>query len=82
MFKDIGIRKRAIVAIGRQDILLEGIRPKDEGVAVLGASSDHLILDITDSFKNFELGGIVELNMNYGALLAAMTSEYVHKVFI
>ncbi len=82
VFKDRGLRRRAIVAIGRQDILLEGISPKDEGVTVLGASSDHLILDITDSSKSFKLGGIVELDMSYGALLAAMTSEYVHKVFI
>ncbi|WZL73142.1 ornithine racemase Orr [Clostridiaceae bacterium 35-E11] len=81
-FEDKGIRKRAIVAMGRQDILLDGIMPKDEGVGVFGASSDHLLLDITDAKRKFKIGDIVELKMNYGALLAAMTSAYVHKEII
>jgi len=82
VFEDRGNRRRAIVAIGRQDILLDGITPKDEGVTVLGASSDHLILDITDASREFKIGDIMEINMNYGALLAAMTSEFVHKILI
>lgn len=81
-FEDKGIRKRAIVAIGRQDVLLDGIEPKDEGVGILGASSDHLLLDITDAQREFKIGDIVELKMSYGALLAVMTSEYVHKEII
>lgn len=83
VFEDKGVRKRAIVAIGRQDIALDGIKPKDEGVTILGASSDHLILDITDGKRKFNIGDIVELEIiKYGALLAAMTSEYVHKILI
>ena len=81
IFEERGIRKRAIVAMGRQDILLEGINSKDVGVTVLGASSDHLILDITHATRQLRLGDVMELDMNYGALLSAMTSEYVHKIF-
>jgi predicted amino acid racemase len=81
-FIDRGIRKRAIVALGRQDVRLEGIMPKDEDVIILGASSDHLILDITDTETMYGLGDIMEFRLNYGALLAVMTSDYVRKEFI
>jgi predicted amino acid racemase len=81
-FIDRGVRKRAILAIGRQDVRLEGIIPKDEKVTILGASSDHLILDINDSETNYHIGDIMEFKMNYGALLAVMTSDYVTKEII
>src|SRR5690606_8913627 len=42
VFVDEGDRLRAIVNIGREDVLVEGLTPLHEGVRVLGASSDHL----------------------------------------
>ncbi|MEW9121420.1 MAG: ornithine racemase Orr [Thermotaleaceae bacterium] len=81
-FENRGIRKRAIVALGRQDILLDGISPVEKGVLVLGASSDHLLLDIEEMERELKIGDILEFKMNYGALLAAMTSPYVHKIYV
>lgn len=81
-FVERGVRRRAILAIGRQDVRLEGITPVDGKVTILGASSDHLILDINDSETNYRIGDIMELKMNYGALLAVMTSDYVTKKII
>ena len=45
-FSDRGERRRAICALGRQDAPPEGLTPVDPRVEVLGASSDHLILDV------------------------------------
>ena len=81
-FVDRGMRKRAIVAMGRQDILLDGIQPIEKEMIILGASSDHLLVDIADAKTSVSLGDLLEFTMSYGALLAAMTSPYVHKVFI
>ncbi|NMM63869.1 alanine/ornithine racemase family PLP-dependent enzyme [Clostridium sp. P21] len=81
-FKDIGIRKRAIAAVGRQDIKVDGLTPLDENISIFGASSDHLILDITDSSKVLQVGDIVEFKMDYGCVLAAMTSQYVKKYYV
>jgi arginase family enzyme len=53
--------------------------PTDPRVAVLGASSDHLVLDLTETFPTPEVGSLLSFHMSYGALLAAMTSEYVEK---
>ncbi|WP_119390318.1 alanine racemase [Taklimakanibacter lacteus] len=80
VFQDIGERLRGIVNIGREDANIEGLLPVKQGVTVLGASSDHLILDVTDARPVPEVGDRVNFRMSYGALLAAMTSEYVEKL--
>ncbi len=80
-FEDKGIRKRAIVAVGRQDIRLEGLTPVDTDIRIFGASSDHLILDVTDSKRELTVGDIVDFNIDYGCLLSAMTSSYVEKYY-
>lgn len=80
-FEDKGIRKRAIVAVGRQDIRVEGLTPLDERIDIFGASSDHLILDVTDSKTKYKIGDVVEFKIDYGCLLAAMTSAYVEKYY-
>ncbi|APH24972.1 TPA: ornithine racemase Orr [Clostridium botulinum] len=78
-FEDKGIMKRAILALGQQDIKLDGLIPKDNEIEILGASSDHLLLDLTKCKNQYKIGDTVEFNMNYGCLLTAMTSEYVTK---
>ncbi|WP_298843531.1 ornithine racemase Orr [Clostridium sp.] len=80
-FEDKGIRKRAIVALGRQDIRVEGLTPLDNDLSIFGASSDHLILDVTDSKKQLFVGSIVQFKIDYGCLLASMTSPYVEKYY-
>lgn len=81
-FKDIGIRRRAICAIGRQDIRVENITPRLKGAQILGASSDHMIIDVTDCEEPLKVGDIMSFDMAYGGLLAAATSEYVTKYLI
>jgi ornithine racemase len=78
-FMDKGIIKRAIVALGRQDIAPEGLTPMDNCIEVLGASSDHLIIDITNCNNKYVVGDVVDFNIDYGCLLRAMTSPYIKK---
>lgn len=80
VFEDKGIIMRCIVAAGRQDIKPEGLTPREKGIEVIGASSDHMILDLTKADKKYKVGDIIEFDVNYGALLAAATSEYVTKI--
>lgn len=79
---DRGLMLRAIVACGRQDILYDLITPRERGIKLVGASSDHLILDVTHSEHPLAVGDTVDFSLAYGALVAASTSEYVHKVFV
>jgi len=77
VFEDIGFHSRAIAAIGRQDIPIEGLTPIDENIQILGGSSDHMILDVQNS--QVKVGDILSFNINYSALLQAMTSPYIEK---
>jgi predicted amino acid racemase len=82
VIEDKGLRKRAILAVGKQDIDYHGLYPELEGLEVLGASSDHLITDITDTDEKLEVGDILTFKTNYSAMLRAMTSHYVTKNYI
>ena len=78
VFEDKGDRLRGILNIGREDVVVEGLLPANPGIAVLGASSDHLVVDLMDAAP-LKVGDRLGFHMSYGALLAAMTSEYVEK---
>ena len=77
-FQDRGQIKRAILGVGLQDVLVSGLTPMLD-IDILGASSDHIIVDA----KQIELnvGNGVSFNLNYGALLSSMTSPYVIKKY-
>jgi ornithine racemase len=78
---DRGERRRAICALGRQDAPPEGLRPIDSRIEVLGASSDHLILDVEALERPPALGEGLAFVPNYAATLQLFTSPYVRKVF-
>jgi len=79
-FTERGNIQRSILSMGQQDIQLEGITPEFPTFEILGASSDHLVLD--SSRCPLQVGDQVRFRLNYSALLAAMTSPYVEKTFI
>lgn len=81
-FTDRGIRSRAICALGRQDVVIDNLEPEDPGILVLGGSSDHLILDVEEAHNQVKVGDEVAFWPGYGALLAASTSNYVHKMVV
>jgi predicted amino acid racemase len=80
-FTDRGDRRRAILALGRQDVMPEYLTPLDAGVEILGASSDHLILDVEETVVPPRLGDLFRFRPNYAATVQLFTSPYVHKVF-
>ncbi|NLW23515.1 MAG: amino acid permease [Tissierellia bacterium] len=82
-YVDLGIRKRAIVAMGNQDVGdCFKIYPRDPYIRVMGGSSDHIILDIHDSPIDYKVGDIVEFDIEYQPMLFTSLSDYVHKSFI
>lgn len=81
-FEDLGNRMKAIIAVGEQDIDPNGLIPLEKGVKVLHASSDHTVLDVSDFDGSIKVGGILKFRLTYSALLRAMTSEYVEKIWI
>lgn len=79
-YEDIGIHKRAIVAIGKLDY---GNDPftlvaLDEKIKILGASSDHTILDVSHSKKDIKVGDIIDFKVPYSNLIYLTNTSTVN----
>jgi predicted amino acid racemase len=74
---DRGDISHTILAIGHQDTDPHGLIPPS-GIEILGASSDHLITD--SGQERLSVGAEVRFQLNYSALMRAMTSPFVAKV--
>lgn len=72
-------RRRLLLAIGEEDIRLAGLQPDDERLRLIGAGSDHLVLDASAVGADYPLGQRIRFSLDHGALLTAMTSPYVEK---
>ena len=82
-YEDRGVRKRAIIALGKVDYgAPEDLVPLAKGISVIGASSDHTILDIEDAEREYETGDIVEFCISYSNLVYVTSSPNIRKVFI
>lgn len=81
-YTDRGMRKRAILGVGKQDVNPDYLVLKDDKLIILGASSDHLIVDVTDSETDYKVGDTIAFGVEYGSLLQLMTTEYVEKVMV
>lgn len=81
-FTDRGPKRlKAICALGKQDFDLETTRPADPNILMLGCSSDHLMLDLTDSHRYYRVGDVIDLIPGYFSLMRAFTSSYVEKIY-
>lgn len=67
---------QTILAIGQQDVDPSGLQTP-AGIEYLGASSDHLVVE---SEHCLPVGAEISFQINYSALVRAMTSPFVTKV--
>lgn len=78
-FEDQGQRKRLLLAAG---VFQAGdeqkLIPCDAGAKILGASSDHMIVDITDSCLDYRLGDSMAFQLHYKAMLFLTANPLVH----
>ena len=66
VYTDRGIRKRAILAVGRQDFgMHDKLIPLLDGVEIIGSSSDHLIIDTENCKEKINVGDILEFDIYY-----------------
>ena len=69
-FPDEGIRTRAVLSAGRLDFGdPAGLVPVEPGLRIVGATSDHLVLDVTDAAHPVRTGDVITFRLTYGAML-------------
>ena len=80
---DKGRRLRAILAIGGQDIGdYTNLIPTDSEIELVGGSSDHTIVDLTDSKKEWHTGEVVTFAVKYAAMLYAFSGKHVSREYL
>lgn len=76
---DVGLRRQALIALGHQDVDPLGLVPP-AGSVILGASSDHLVVDVSE--LDVVVGDELAFAPNYSALVRAMTSPFVTTTYV
>ncbi len=73
-WEDHGLRRRAILALGEQYVYTAGLRPTRNGVTYVGASSDHMVVDVTEAEPPVKLGDELTFDPIYASVATAMAS--------
>ena len=82
VYEDRGIRRRAILALGRADVgELESLIPREPGLTIIGGSSDHCIVDVEDCPRRLQVGDIVEFSLCYSHMLYATARSDMRIIF-
>ena len=74
-FEDKGLMIRGICALGRQTIDLSSIWTLDNRIEILGASSDHTILNLNRA-SDYKVGDTIAFGIGYGSLFRYASGKY------
>ncbi|MBQ4649490.1 MAG: alanine/ornithine racemase family PLP-dependent enzyme [Firmicutes bacterium] len=82
-YVDRGIRRRALLGIGKVDYgSPDDLCPMEKGIEVLGASSDHTIIDVENAEKDWKVGDVMEFDVCYANLVYLSNCRNVNIVFV
>ena len=82
-YVDRGIRRRALLAMGKVDYGDPAeLLPMEKGIEVLGASSDHTIIDVEDAEKDWKVGDIMEFDICYATIVYLTNCRNVNIEFV
>jgi predicted amino acid racemase len=79
---DLGVRRRAILAMGEIDLAMEHLTPARPDIALVGASSDHTVIDVTEADPPLQVGDEVEFACRYTAVSTGWSSIYPERVIL
>lgn len=78
-YVDRGRRLRCLLAMGRVDYgESDDLIPREPGIKVLGASSDHTILDVEGAVRRLRVGDVLEFDLCYATMVYLTGSPSVH----
>lgn len=70
---------RAIIDLGLLDIDDKNIKLIHQDLSIVGASSDVLVIDLGENERNYQIGDLIEFELNYMGILRIMNSKYIEK---
>jgi predicted amino acid racemase len=78
---DRGVRRRAVLAMGEIDLDVSWLTPTRPGVEIVGASSDHTVVDVTEADPPVEIGEELEFDASYVAVARGWASRGTQRAF-
>ena len=78
---DHGIRRRAVLAMGDIHLDTRWLIPTRTGVEMVGASSDHTVVDVTDTEPPIEVGEELEFDAHYVAVATGWAGRCAQRAF-
>lgn len=73
---------RAIIDVGLLDVEPNHIFPTSKNIKIVGYSSDMMVVDLGEDYKQYKVGSLIEFNLNYMGILRVMNCDYVDKRII
>ncbi|MCO6148793.1 alanine racemase [Flavobacterium sp. NRK1] len=81
--QDLGTSSlRAILDIGLLDMQPQYIEPEDENITLIDASSDMLVVDISNSNGDYKIGDLISFRIRYMGALYLLNSDYIEKIVV
>jgi predicted amino acid racemase len=77
-----GTSLRAILDIGLLDMQPQYLEVEDENITIVDASSDMLVVDITNSENNYNVGDLISFKLKYMGALHLLSSDYIEKFVV
>lgn len=77
-----GTRKRAVLDFGELAAPREGLTPLLAGIALVGATHDYAVIDVTDCSEPLSAGDTVDFAVSYTGAAQAMLSPFVQKTML
>lgn len=74
-----GTSLRAILDIGLLDMQPQYLEPEDSQISIIDASSDMLVIDISNSKTNYKVGDLISFKIKYMGALYLLNSDYIEK---
>lgn len=71
---------RAILDIGLLDMQPQYITPDDDDIKMIDASSDMLVVDISNSENEYKIGDLISFKIRYMGALYLLNSNYIEKI--
>ncbi len=71
---------RAILDVGLLDMQPQYIEPHDENIKIIDASSDMLVVDISNAEKKYKIGDLISFKIRYMGALYLLNSNYIDKI--
>lgn len=71
---------RAILDIGLLDMQPQYLEPDNKNITIVDASSDMMVIDITNCEKDYKIGDLISFKLQYMGALYLLNSDYIDKI--